>query len=151
MPGAEGWGGGLGAQCLMETVSMQEGENFGRRMMVRHAQQCDYTSCYWTGLLNIVKMGCFISCDFYHNKKKRKKLPQSPSKAENLCLFFVLPFQCNKPKIPKLLPQMYRKMMGKSEWQGVPSPCPAPTCGSYRSENHTVSGPWVQILALPPT
>ena len=42
--------------------------------MVRHAQQCDYTSCYWTGLLNIVKMGCFILCDFYHNKKQKIKI-----------------------------------------------------------------------------
>ena len=42
--------------------------------MVRHAQQCDYTLCYWTVLLNIVKIGCFILCDFYHNKKQEIKI-----------------------------------------------------------------------------
>ena len=58
----------------METVSIYEGENFGRRMMVRDAQQCDYTSCYWTGLLNIVKIVCFILSNFYHNKNQKIKI-----------------------------------------------------------------------------
>ena len=43
-------------------------------MMVRVAQPCDCTECRWTVRLNVVKIVCFILCDFYHNKKKIKAI-----------------------------------------------------------------------------
>ena len=72
MTGA-GWGLGRRFGDLVfsgDRVSIEKGENFGRRMVVRAEQQCDCTYCYWTVPLNIVKIVHFILCDFYHNKKK---------------------------------------------------------------------------------
>ena len=45
--------------------------------MVRVAQ-CECPECHWTVQLNIVKIVCFILCDFYHNKKKHILKGMSP-------------------------------------------------------------------------
>ena len=56
-----------------DRVSVKEGEQFWRRMMVRDAKQYECGYCHKTVQLNTVKIVCFILCDFYHNKQKISK------------------------------------------------------------------------------
>ena len=66
-------GGGLGREWgFGDKVSASESERLGRWMMVRTAQQCEYTWCHRAAQFNMVKTVCFILCDFYHNKNKFK-------------------------------------------------------------------------------
>ena len=55
-----------------DKVSVQEGESFPRRMMVRAAHLCETASWHRTVQLNVdaAKMLCSVLCDFYHDKKK---------------------------------------------------------------------------------
>ena len=39
-------------------------------MLVRVAQQCECPQCRWTEQLMMVKIVCFLLCDFYHKKIK---------------------------------------------------------------------------------
>ena len=55
--------------------------------MVRVAQLCECTQCHWTVRLNMVKIVCFILCDFYHNKKTLKS--KDP---DGLLVYSLLPF-----------------------------------------------------------
>ena len=64
---------------LTGTVLGLEGEVFRRWTVVRIVQQCEYTWCHWTVQLNMVKIGCFILCDFCHNKKNLNGLFSSQS------------------------------------------------------------------------
>ena len=75
MPGTRAGVRGMESQCLLGTES-----HFRRRVMVRAVQQCECMQ------LNMVKIVCFILCDFYHNKenilkktsKKEREIERRP-------------------------------------------------------------------------
>ena len=71
---ASDWGCGVGKEdkelvFTGDRASVQEVEIFRRWMMMRVAQ-CQCTQCHRTVQLHMVKIACFILCDFWHNKNK---------------------------------------------------------------------------------
>lgn len=46
-----------------------------RRMTVTVARQCEWTQGHGIVRLNMVNTVCFIFCDFYHNKKRKRLSP----------------------------------------------------------------------------
>ena len=81
------WGSGEGKGELVfneNGVSVEEGEKFGRWMIVRVTQQCAADPCRQLWLKQ-----SFILCDFYHSEKyfKNKVFNQNFKIKFSLCLF----------------------------------------------------------------
>ena len=62
-------GGEKRSYCLMKTEFQFRKVKSSGVVQVKVAQQCQCFQCHWTVQLNIVKIACFMLCDFYHNKK----------------------------------------------------------------------------------